>query len=77
MTGTATDELESIVSMLREKYPDRGADEVTALVYDVYSLLSSEATVTAHLIPLTINRCHKVLKCRTIRSTKAFEPSVR
>ena len=77
MTKTIADELESIVAMLGEKYPDHGDDEIASLVHDVFTRLSSEATVTNHLIPLTVNRCHEVLRRRGIQSTKALGPASR
>ena len=58
-TKTVTDELDSITRMLCEKYPDRTEAEIGSLVCDVYTTLLSGATVTAHLIPLTVNRCHR------------------
>jgi hypothetical protein len=64
MAKTVIDELESIVRMFSEKNPDRSTEEIDLLVHDVYSGLASGATVTAHLIPLKVNRCHKVLKRR-------------
>jgi hypothetical protein len=61
---TVTDELESIVQMFCEKYPDRSEAEIDVLVHDAYAVLAAQATVTAHLIPLTVNRCHKLLSRR-------------
>lgn len=56
------DELESIARMLCERYPDRHDDEITALVYGVCERLAAKATVTDHLIPLTLNQCLRVLR---------------
>ena len=58
------DELERVVSMLCVKYPDRNHDEIATLVSEVYHRLASNATVTTHLIPLTVNRCRRVLTDR-------------
>jgi hypothetical protein len=58
------DELERVVSMLCSKYPDRTHDEIAALVSEVYRQLASKATVTTHLIPLTVNRCRQALTSR-------------
>jgi hypothetical protein len=71
MTKTVTDELESIVSELCGKFPDHSEDQIASLAHDVYGRLSSEATVTAHLIPLTMNRCHKVLMRGGTRARRA------
>lgn len=55
------DELASVVSALCAKFPDRGGDEIAELVITVYRRLADHATVTAHLIPLTLNRCRRLL----------------
>lgn len=60
-TKTVTDELDSIARMLCAKHPDRSEGDVTTLVRGVYARLSSEATVMTHLIPLTMNRCQRIL----------------
>jgi hypothetical protein len=61
MTRTVADELESITRMFCEKYADRSESGIESMVHDVYTHLVSEATVTAHLIPLTVNRCQRML----------------
>jgi hypothetical protein len=61
-TKTITDELDSIAEMLCVKYPHRSERDIASLVDGVYAKLLSKATVTAHLIPLTMNCCQKVLK---------------
>jgi Mg2+ and Co2+ transporter CorA len=63
-TRTVDDELDSIIRMFGAKYPHRSGEELDALVHDVYAHLASTATVTAHLIPLTVNRCHNMLNSR-------------
>ena len=55
------DELEAVVSALCVKFPTRGRREVESVVSDVYRQLAATATITAHLIPLTLNRSRRVL----------------
>lgn len=59
---TVTDGLDSVAEMLCVKYPHRSERDIASLVDDVYAKLLSKATVTAHLIPLTMNCCETVLK---------------
>lgn len=63
MTTTApmvSDELEAIVTALRQKYPEHPT-QVEAVVAQVYADLAASAKVTAHLIPLTLNRSRRIL----------------
>ena len=55
------DELEAVVSALCVKFPTRSRREVESVVSDVYRQLAATATITAHLIPLTLNRSRRVL----------------
>ena len=55
------DELDSVVSTLCTRFPDRARIEVEAVVAEVYAELAARATVTAHLIPLTLNRSRQLL----------------
>jgi len=55
-------ELARIVSVLRGKYPERDPEQISVLVAEVYRRLAENATVTTHLIPLTINRCRRLLE---------------
>jgi hypothetical protein len=55
------DELDSVVSTLCARLPGRTRREVEAVVAAVYAELAAEATVTAHLIPLTLNRSRRLL----------------
>lgn len=55
------DELDSVVSTLCTRLPGRTRSEVEAVVAAVYAELAAEATVTAHLIPLTLNRSRRLL----------------
>lgn len=50
------DELEGVVAGLCARFPSRPRTEVESVVAEVYAELASNATVTAHLIPLTLNR---------------------
>jgi hypothetical protein len=55
------DELGSVVSVLCAKFPARRRKEVADVVGNVYEQLAASATITAHLIPLTLNRSRRVL----------------
>jgi hypothetical protein len=55
------DELGAIVSVLCARFPDRSRSDVERVVADVYARLVASATVTAHLIPLTLNRSRRLL----------------
>lgn len=55
------DELERVVSALCAKYPDHPRREIEAVVSAVHADLTSRATVTTHLIPLTLNRSRRLL----------------
>lgn len=56
-----TDELDGVVSMLCTRYPSRSRESIVRLVSEAYDQLAAHATVTSHLIPLTVNRCRNVL----------------
>lgn len=55
------DELWAVVSALCTRYPARTRSEIQRVVTDVYRQLAANATITAHLIPLTLNRSRRVL----------------
>ena len=55
------DELNGLVSALCAKFPGRSRDEIETVVFDVYEQLAMGATITAHLIPLTLNRSRRLL----------------
>jgi len=55
------DELQGVVSALCLRYPALSRSEVENVVADVYEQLAASATITAHLIPLTLNRSRRVL----------------
>jgi hypothetical protein len=56
-----TDELDSLVKMLCAKYPAIERQRIQQLVHDEYHGLAVKATIGTHLIPLTLNRCRKLL----------------
>ncbi|ULE33430.1 three-helix bundle dimerization domain-containing protein [Mycobacterium sp. IDR2000157661] len=55
------DELESLVCNLCAKYPERSRVEVERVVAAVYAEIVAQATVTSHVIPLTLNRSRRLL----------------
>jgi hypothetical protein len=58
---TVHDELAGIVSALGAKFPERTRAEIEVVVAKTYAELALNATITAHLIPLTLNRCRRLL----------------
>jgi hypothetical protein len=60
-TPMTTDELAAVVLALRQKFPQLPAAEVETVVARVYAELAAAARVTAHLIPLTLNRSRRLL----------------
>ena len=61
-THLVRDELDQIVSTVCARYPGRPRDDVEALVSDAYDELRARARVTAHLIPLTLNRTLRLMR---------------
>ncbi|MDX1890810.1 three-helix bundle dimerization domain-containing protein [Mycolicibacterium sp. 050158] len=55
------DELQRVVTMLTTRFPELNRVDAEWLVTEVYQGLSSEARVRTHLIPLTLNRCRRLL----------------
>lgn len=55
------DELDGVVSTLCTKFPELPRSDIEVVVANVYADLASNATVTAHLIPLTLNRSRRLL----------------
>ncbi len=55
------DELEGIASALCARFPRRSRSDIEEVVAGVYADLQRNATVTAHLIPLTLNRSRRLL----------------
>jgi hypothetical protein len=60
------DELQGVVSALCLRFPICCRSEVESVVADVYEQLAANATITAHLIPLTLNRSRRVLGARQV-----------
>jgi hypothetical protein len=69
------DELGAVVSALCARFPDRSHSDVQHVVADVYARLVASATVTAHLIPLTLNRSRRLLDS-TPMETVTGEPTL-
>lgn len=67
--GLARTEIDAVAAMLAARFPQADRREIDALVGAVYAELASSARVHAHLIPLTLNRCRRMLA----RSTEKFE----
>lgn len=59
--GLVADELAGLVSMLSARHPERDRDEIATLVTRVYGSLAADARIPTHLIPLTLNRCRRLL----------------
>jgi len=55
------DELEGVISALCARFPGRTRGEIEVVVAKAYAELALNATITAHLIPLTLNRCRRLL----------------
>jgi hypothetical protein len=60
-TSTMRDELRQAASMLCTRFPARSRSDVERLLTDVYQALSDNARIRSHLIPLTLNRCRRLL----------------
>lgn len=59
--GLVADELAGVVAMLSVRFPDRAPDDIGRLVAEVYGGLAADARIPTHLIPLTLNRCRRLL----------------
>jgi two-component sensor histidine kinase len=55
------DELQTMVSMLCSRFPERDRAEVERLVDETHQRLADHARIHAHLIPLTLNHCRRLL----------------
>ena len=66
------DELDSVITALCARFPLRTRHEIVIIVTGVYEQLAASATITAHLIPLTLNRSRRLLS-----STQATDDSGR
>jgi hypothetical protein len=56
------DELGAVVAAVCARFPDHALAEVADLVSQSYRHLQVGATVTAHLIPLTLNRSLRLMR---------------
>jgi hypothetical protein len=65
------DEVAGVVSALCVRFPDRARSEIEKVVAQVYADLAAKATVTTHLIPLTLNRSRCLLG-----GGAGFEPEI-
>ncbi|MGQ9351180.1 three-helix bundle dimerization domain-containing protein [Mycolicibacterium gilvum] len=61
------DELRDVIATLRARYPECPTGEIEALVADIYGRLNASATVSAHLIPLTMNLSLRALRTMSQR----------
>jgi hypothetical protein len=74
------DELMGVVSTLSARFPNRSRDEIVDLVAKVHAELTENATVTSHLIPLTLNRSRRLLsrpvshECPARRAPESLGP---
>ena len=59
------DELDGVVSALCARFPARTRVDIEKVVASEYAKLAANATVTAHLIPLTLNRSRRLLAHET------------
>jgi hypothetical protein len=56
------DELGSIVAAICARFPGVREAEVESVVTEAYRHLAEHATLTTHLIPLTLNRSMRMLR---------------
>ena len=62
------DELDGVMSALCAKFPHRSRSDIEKVVAAVYAQLARNARVTAHLIPLTLNRSRRLLSGHSVVS---------
>ena len=60
------DELGAVVAAVHAKFPDHPRAEVEEVVSEAYQHLQAGATVTGHLIPLTLNRSLRLMRESTV-----------
>jgi hypothetical protein len=65
------DELMSVVSTLCARFPNRSSSEIAEVVAKVHAELTKNATVTSHLIPLTLNRSRRLLSRPSVMNIPA------
>lgn len=58
---SAPAELDSVIGMLHERYPQFSYEDVAALVSETYQYLAEHARLTGHLVPLTQNHARHIL----------------
>lgn len=61
------DELGEVIVSVQAKFPERPREEVEDVVRGAYRDLAGTATVTAHLIPLTLNRSMRLMRIQRNR----------
>lgn len=66
------EELAGVVAFACARFPQCPLGEVSAVVTEAYRHLAERATITAHLIPLTVNRRLRILR----RSTAPIDTRV-
>lgn len=69
-TKLETDELAGIVAAVCVKFPNSSRTGVETLVAAAFQHLKARATVTAHLIPLTLNRSLRLMRESTKESSR-------
>ena len=69
------DELDGIVSAVCAKFPSRPRAAIEGLVSQAYRDLRARATVTAHLIPLTLNRSLRLMRESTEKTGQSRNSS--
>ncbi len=76
MVRVISDELNSMCAALCAKNAGINQADVARLVRDVYQVLASQARITTHLIPLTLNISRRRLAGILLAAaTEAYEPS--
>jgi hypothetical protein len=61
LIGAFDPELDGVVAALCARFPNRRRSEIECVVSEMYAQLAANSMITAHLIPLTLNRCRRVL----------------
>jgi hypothetical protein len=60
-TPMVRDELDGIVSALCSRFPGHARSDIETVVAQVHAGIAAKATVSTHLIPLTLNRSRCLL----------------
>ncbi len=61
------DELGDVIAEVQAKFPEQPREDVEDVVRGAYRDLACTATVTAHLIPLTLNRSMRLMRIQRSR----------